>query len=315
MAAEKRFRSLFLGEAGLLLAVPLLAACGSDRPTEDRGRHEPHVASVISAEQAFAVLAAEVGTREAFLAVLADDAIVFRPRAVSARAWFESQRPSQGLLAWQPILADASAAGDMGFTTGPWTYRAEKDGRPAAFGNYFTVWRRGEDGRWRVVIDHGTSNTQPDSIPALVHPDHELVRPDAGGLNASPLGDTRALLDTDRAFSGAATRHGLHAALAGYVAADVRALRDGSHPIVGITALRDYVAARPGAVAWQPLGGAVASSGDLGYTYGEYWITSGSSDSIIEAGNYLRAWRNNALGRTNWRVIVDLMSPIPASGG
>lgn len=313
MVPERRLRVAALAKDVASLSLALVGACSGDRNEQLDRRHELDVATVIAAETAFAGLAVEAGTREAFLANLADEAILFRPRAVRARAWYESQNPNPGLLSWHPVLADASAAGDLGFTTGPWTYRPDRSGQPVAFGNYLTMWRRGDDGRWRVVIDHGTSNPEPDSVPGLVHPEHERRTSEARRFAVQTADEARPLLDADRAFSGDATSRGFHAALAGYVSADVRALRNGMDPIIGITSLRDHVNRQTGALAWRPLGGSIAGSRDLGYTYGEYWTTSPTSDSIIESGNYLRVWRNTGVGQANWRVVVDLMSPIPPS--
>ena len=58
-------------------------------------------------------------------------------------------------LAWEPVFAEAS--GNLGYTHG--TYRRETvdgDGNPVLeTGRYVTIWRRDEDGQWRVVLDIG----------------------------------------------------------------------------------------------------------------------------------------------------------------
>lgn len=65
---------------------------------------------------------------------------------------------------WEPERAEAAPAGDWGFTIGRYTVRR----RPAAAGaepellergRYLTVWRREDDGRWRVVADIGDEAT------------------------------------------------------------------------------------------------------------------------------------------------------------
>lgn len=60
-------------------------------------------------------------------------------------------------LVWEPLHAEASPDGRMGFTVGMGTaIRRKPDGseerRPA---RYLTVWRKGADGRWKVVTDLG----------------------------------------------------------------------------------------------------------------------------------------------------------------
>jgi hypothetical protein len=65
-------------------------------------------------------------------------AVVFRPMAVNGKQWYQQRPPSPGRLSWEPIYADISAAGDMGYTTGPWEFRKNStDAEAVAFGG---VW-------------------------------------------------------------------------------------------------------------------------------------------------------------------------------
>lgn len=60
-------------------------------------------------------------------------------------------------LVWAPTHAEASPDGKLGYTIGTGTAITKKadgteDRKPA---HYLTVWRRGADGKWRVVTDLG----------------------------------------------------------------------------------------------------------------------------------------------------------------
>ena len=77
---------------------------------------------LVEAERGFAKAATTDGMRDAFLAVLSEDAVLFRPDPVSGRDWFEANPPPPGVLAWEPVHAEVSKAGDLGYTTGPWRY-------------------------------------------------------------------------------------------------------------------------------------------------------------------------------------------------
>src|SRR5262245_51009985 len=81
--------------------------------------------SLVAAERAFARASKDKGIREAFLEYLADDSIVFRPRAVSGRKWYQDRPESGGHLSWEPAFAEISRGGDLGYTTGPWSFRAK----------------------------------------------------------------------------------------------------------------------------------------------------------------------------------------------
>lgn len=315
MAILIRPISLFLvndaiqrGVIGLCFCAfgPLTLACGSAEP-------EPEAAfvSLVEAERAFARSAAASGARDAFLAYLAEDAILFRPRATNGKEYLAAQPASRGLLAWEPVFADVSRAGDLGFTTGPWSYRPEPTADPAAYGQYFTVWRVQSDGTWKVAIDHGTYTPPPEGPPA------QLERPIGSSerrraeREVDRARETEQLLDRDRAFASATATQGQLPALEAFFTADVRILRNGIQPQTGIDAARAVAADRSGTLTWQALGGDVARSGDLGYTYGEYEYAPTDASVPKELGNYVRVWRNTPSTGRIWRVAIDVIVPLP----
>jgi ketosteroid isomerase-like protein len=66
--------------------------------------------------------------------------------------------PSTRLL-WEPTDAGVFADGRTGFTTGRSAFVRLDGGTPADTlfaGRYVTIWRRGADGRWRVILDTGS---------------------------------------------------------------------------------------------------------------------------------------------------------------
>src|SRR6266568_7354307 len=124
--------------------------------------------AIVEAERAFAKAAATKGTRDAFLEFLADDGIIFQPGPVNGKK-FWTERPSRkSLLSWEPVFADVSRAGDLGYTTGPWEFRPNgPDDQPVAFGQYFTIWKKQRDGSWKAVLDRGVSSDKPFAPQAL----------------------------------------------------------------------------------------------------------------------------------------------------
>jgi ketosteroid isomerase-like protein len=60
------------------------------------------------------------------------------------------------MLTWEPDLASASAAGDMGWTSGRYESRGSTgSGATMQAGRYLTIWRRQADGAWKVALDTG----------------------------------------------------------------------------------------------------------------------------------------------------------------
>lgn len=68
-------------------------------------------------------------------------------------------------LTWEPTMAFASAAGDLGYTLGTWrsSRAAQGGGTSVQTGKYVTIWRKQADGSWKVVFDGGNPDTAPEA--------------------------------------------------------------------------------------------------------------------------------------------------------
>jgi ketosteroid isomerase-like protein len=64
-------------------------------------------------------------------------------------------------LTWEPDLASADAAGDLGWTSGRYESRGEgPEGPILEHGRYLTIWQRQPDGRWKVAVDTGVPDSR-----------------------------------------------------------------------------------------------------------------------------------------------------------
>ena len=262
-----------------LLAAGLLANPVSASPRS--------VAPVVEAERAFAAMAREKGTGEAFKAFIAEDGQMFLPAPVRAKPLLEGGKIGLGPIRWWPVYAGLAASGDLGFTTGPFV---AGDGAGRHHGTYFTVWRRQADGRWRWVLDCGSVREAPppEGREAPIEP---LPAGTPGGA-----WDAVAAAEAKLAFALAADAR---AALRRALASDARLLRDGSPPAVGRAAVTALLARAPKRVAVAPLGGAVSTAGDLAYTYGTAAWTDASG---ARRGWYVRIWQHR---RRGWTLVLD----------
>src|SRR5437667_8138838 len=165
--------------------------------------------AVVEAERAFARAAATKGTRDAFLEFLAGDGIIFQPGPVNGRQFWQARASRKGLLSWEPIFADVSLVGDMGYTTGPYEFRPDGAAdKPIAFGQYFTVWKKQSDGLWRVALDRGTSNPQPSGpIAPLQFPKDEW--PVTKKVDVYAATGRALLLNLEAEFSNASSSQGI----------------------------------------------------------------------------------------------------------
>ena len=266
--------------------------------------------AIVEAERAFARAAATKGTRDAFLEFLADDGIIFQPGPVNGKQFWQARAPRKGLLSWQPIFADVSLAGDLGYTTGPYEFRPNgADDKPIAFGQYFSIWKKQTDGSWKVALDRGTSNPQPSGpIAPLQFPKDKGPVTKKVDLDAAIR---RGLLWMEAEFSKASYSQGIEKAFQAHLADDVRVFRENSFPAVGKQAALAVLSTRKGILTWQPTVADVSRSGDLGYTYGAYDLKASGSDQKPEHGNYVRVWKRQTNGQ--WKVVIDILNPMPSS--
>jgi ketosteroid isomerase-like protein len=267
--------------------------------------------AVVEAERAFACAAATKGTRDAFLEFLADDGIIFQPGPVNGKQFWQARAPRKGLLSWEPIFADVSLAGDLGYTTGPYEFRPNgADDKPIAFGQYFTIWKKQTDGSWKVALDRGTSNPQPSGpIEPLQFAKDE--RPVTGKVDIDAATGRALLLKLEAEFSNASSSQGIEKAFRFNLADGARLFRENSFPAVGKPAALAALSTRKAILTWQPAMADISRSGDLGYTYGTYDLKASGSDQKPEHGNYVRVWQRQTNGR--WKVVIDILNPMPSS--
>jgi len=261
--------------------------------------------ALVEMEHAFAQTAATKGTRDAFLECLADDGIIFQPGPVNGKKFWRERPSRKGSLSWEPIFADVSRAGDLGYTTGPWEFRPNgPDDQPIAFGQYFTIWKKQRDGSWKAVLDRGVSSEKSFATKLLQFPLHDEASTYDSKFNVAS--GRAALMKLEEDFSTLSVRKGATAAFDSYLAGDARVLRQNVAPAVGKENALVLISGSAGTLTWKPTMADVSASGDLGYTYGAFDLKRG--DAIIEHGSYVRVWKKDGNG---WRVVIDVMSPDP----
>jgi ketosteroid isomerase-like protein len=304
-----------------LLLVFALVVCG-----QTGGGYSPALVSLVEAERAFAKTSVERGVRESFLAFFAEDGINFQPHPTKTReAYLKRPAPTARppvTLNWEPIFADVSSAGDLGYTTGPFRLIDESpEHRPTRHGYYFSIWKRQPDNAWKVVLDLGVQTPAPDAQERALR--FQSVRPQtpakktttsarAGNVN---LESERAiLLEADREFIRAANSRGALKAFEAHLGDEARLHRDGIFPLTRGDAIRSFLAQKKFMLSGEPLKAEVAQSSDLGYTYGRYEMRAeGGAPRVTaaaEKGYYVRVWKRDA-ARGRWKIVLDTTHPLP----
>ncbi len=108
-------------------------------------------------------------------------------------------------------------------------------------------------------------------------------------------------------FMNAALERGSAGYMA-YYAGDAVELPDGAPAIVGkanIAKGMGFLDDKNNRLTWSAMGANIASSGDLGYTWGNYEFQSKDKDGNqhVERGKYTTAWKKQGDG--SWKVALD----------
>lgn len=117
--------------------------------------------------------------------------------------------------------------------------------------------------------------------------------------------DAEILKEVDRAFSQLSYEKGMNYAFETYIADNGAVLRNNSLPIVGKDAVIGGHFSRPDSafrLTWEPMYADIAHSGDLGYTYGTYLVSSLAGDSL-GAGTYVSIWKRQS--DQSWEFVFD----------
>lgn len=291
-----------------LAVILILVASGIGQ----KGKHpSPALSSLVAAERAFAKTSVEKGVRASFLEFFADDGIGFSPHPTRIReAYLKRPAPPTRppvVLDWKPVYADVSRAGDLGYTTGPYTFKDLSPGKkPTLYGVYFSIWKKQTDGSWKVEVDAGIQTPDHSQLPFAF----ESAAPSKFRMTAAQtdLEEVRvALMNLDREFLSNSISRGTANAFLDCLADDSRLHRDGVFPIIGLAPIRSFLSAKPMLLKWEPIKSDISRSADLGYTYGSYELRRG--DNEVEKGYYVRVWKRNGSGK--WKLVLDTLSPIP----
>jgi ketosteroid isomerase-like protein len=254
--------------------------------------------SLVDAEWAFISLAKETNTRNAFWAQFTEETIVFGEGPVNAKRAYENQKPNAGWLKWEPVFSDIAASGDFGYNTGPWEFRTIKtDENAVAFGYFVSMWKKQENGNWKLLLDIGIDHAKPTSIPQWKT---SSITP--GGMKSAPLDSKKHIEQLEQDFIVAQQRNKV-AAYNESLSREARLYRSGKEPITEDSAVASLLE-QESAIQYHYVDGRVASTNDLAYAYGTAIVQLTTSQT--KAANYLRIWKNEK--DKGWRIVLDLVT-------
>jgi len=137
-----------------------------------------------------------------------------------------------------------------------------------------------------------------------------IARP---GISATPKATADTLKQIEAEFMKAAADHGSQGYMS-YYADDSVEVPNGAPLIQGKTNIAkgmSFLDDKNNRLIWTPVGADISSSGDLGYTYGNYEFHSKNKESkeTIEYGKYTSIWKRQK--DESWKVVLDMGNSSP----
>lgn len=272
----------------------------------------PELLKLADSERTFSRTSAAKGVRASFVEFFSDEAINFTPHPGNAQEYFRTHPAPAGpqpfTLTWEPIIADISQAGDLGYTTGPVLNVDNANKRPPRYSYYFSVWKKQPDNNWKVLIDLGTGTPTPTDptkknvfVPATPGTWRSKQKIDLEVERAQ-------LLEVERKLSSATQQGNVGEALNEYLADEARLHRDGFMPMVTKKKILAYFDQQQVTrLSYLPIAAGVSKSADIGYSYGKYELTR--KDKPVEKGYIVRVWKRNKSGV--WKLVADIANALP----
>lgn len=118
-----------------------------------------------------------------------------------------------------------------------------------------------------------------------------------------PKADVSELQIIDSEFSDFSKEHGMRKAFLEYIDDDGVMMKDNSLPIIGAKAIDLITSMNDSTVqlTWEPQGGDIAASGELGYTFGIYEMRD--TGDQVQRGSYVTIWKKQKDGK--WKFVLD----------
>jgi ketosteroid isomerase-like protein len=258
-----------------------------------------------TAERAFAAETVKVGFRDGFIKYFADDGIGFGPHPERTKEVLQKRPAPTGprtlVFNWQPMFGDISAAGDMGFTTGPVLFTPQgPDAKPPWHGIYFSVWQKQADATWKVAVDMGVDT--PQAVAPIDTEFTAAIPVKRTGKNPTKDTSSDGYRQLDWNLSGRIATESPLKGYASHLDTEFRLHRKGIMPVTTRAGLASAIKQ----TKFEFIDGKIASSNDLAFTYGKYTTVN---EPEAETGYYVHVWRRDAAGK--WKLVIDVQNPLP----
>lgn len=271
--------------------------------TGQRIKPDKAISSLIFAEKSFEADMNRIGQKLAYLDVLTDNSLIFRPEITDGKSYYLKNNRNNGNLSWRPNWVEISKDGYFGYTTGPYRFSTTDT---VFDGDYVSIWIRDPfKAKWKLFVDGGSAHGKPKGpVPSLSYPQtstqvYPSIYPDLIEQSKD------VLLSTDILFATLMSTRSSVEAYEDYLTPDARLLEDGRYPVKGKDSILLSLSAGKGNLFFRPSASYVDYANDMGFTHGTGdFVDINRKTHRDRKFSYLRIWRLGSDGL--WRISLEL---------
>lgn len=140
-----------------LVLTILLVQCSTIRTVDVASEKD----SILKTDREFSDYSSKNGMKKAFLLFGDETMVMLRENSmpVVGKAafgdFYKDFDDTQMTLVWEPLFADISASGDLGYSYGIYTMTIKSDSLKTEKGTYLSIWKKDSTGSWKFVVDTG----------------------------------------------------------------------------------------------------------------------------------------------------------------
>lgn len=265
------------------------------------GQVRPELAGIVQAERDFAQQSVDENIRAAFITNFDDETIAFQKGEplLGRKDWLEGPA-NDAYLFWWPVWADIASSGDFGYTTGPVEFGGTQAERKPTGGAYYaSVWKK-KNGVWKVVADLGSAQYDPAENKKDFASPQLLLTKHKGSYDTAA--ERFSLLNLDKSYITALNEAGVSFTRQ-HLSHEARLHRPGRKPLTTEAEISAFSENRK--FTHEQVGGGIASSCDMGFTYGRVKVTvSRDGKETILPLCYMRVWKKE---EGIWKLVLDVI--------
>lgn len=119
---------------------------------------------LLKTDIAFSELAMKQGYKSAMLEYIDSNGVLLRPNSPPIEGADAIDNISMTVdsgfsIKWEPIKAEVSKSGEIGYTYGIYQV-VEKQNGDTVSGTYTTIWKKQGDGKWKYVLNSGNTGLE-----------------------------------------------------------------------------------------------------------------------------------------------------------